>query len=58
MKPRYFQVGLGSKIGSPRDMRSNGGRLKALYDLEKWKISVLLCFMTRLNFVRRDGMIL
>ena len=37
MKPRYFQIGLESKVGPPRDMRSNGGGLKVPCNLEKIK---------------------
>ena len=35
MKPKYFQVGLESKVDPLRDMRSNGGGLKVPCDLEK-----------------------
>jgi len=35
MKPKYLQIGLKSIIGSPRNMRSHGGELKASYNLEK-----------------------
>ena len=47
MKPRYFQVSLGCKVGPPIGNRSRGRRLKIPYDLLKWKISVFTCLMMR-----------
>jgi len=47
MKPKYFQVSLGRKIGPPIGERSKGGGLKEPWDLLKWKTSVFECSMTR-----------
>jgi len=52
MKPKYFQVFLGYKVGPPIGERSNGGGLKTPCDLLKWKISVFACSMMRPKLLR------
>ena len=59
MNSKYHHVFLGQRIGPSNVVRSSGKRssgkgLKAPCDLEKWKTSVLLCSMTKLNFLRRE----
>ena len=39
-------------------LRSSGGGLIFFVDLEKWKTSDLLCSITRLNWLKREEMML
>ena len=58
IKPRYFQVSLGQRIGPLIKVRSRRGGLNRPKDLEKWKTSDFLCLMMRLYCLRKDKIIL
>ena len=58
MNPRYLYVSLGSKTGSPREDKSRGEGLNALWDLEKRKMSVFPCSTTRPHFISKDKIML
>ena len=48
----------GLRIAPPKGLRSKGGGLKFFVNLEKWKISDLLCLMTRPNCLKRKEIML
>jgi len=58
INPKYFQVFLGCRIGSPRVERSRGGGLKTPFDLEKWNIFIFVYSTMSPNLFRRIEAIL
>ena len=55
---KYHYVSLDQSTGSFKGPRSNGGELIFSVDLEKWKTSDLSCLMTKLNYLKREEIIL
>ena len=58
MNPRYFPESLEWRMGPLVWLRLRGGRLKILYNLEKWKISVFPYSITRPNCSKSEKIIL
>jgi len=57
-KSRYHQVSFYLSITLSKSLKSKGGELNFLDDLEKWKTSDLSCSMTRPNCLKREKIIL
>jgi len=58
MKYKYLYISLWSRIEPPMEDKSREGELNALWDLEKWKMSVFLCSTTRPHFESKDKIML
>ena len=58
MKSKYLYISLESRTEPPMEDKSREGELNALWDLEKWNMSVFPYSTTRLYFKSKDKIIL